>query len=199
MSKADILIVEDERLIAEDIKISLTDSDFNVVGVAASGEDAIQQATEKKPDLVLMDIVLKGEMDGIEAADKIYSELKIPVVYLTSHTDSKILQRAKDTEPFGYLIKPFQDHELAITIEMAIYKNSMEKERQKLTNKLRDALARIETLEGLIPICAWCKKVRDDQGFWQQIENYISEHSTAVFSHGMCPDCYEKTRKKMKE
>ncbi len=196
MSGATIFIVEDDRIIAEDIRASLEDSGYRVAGIAASGEEALLQVKRQRPDLVLMDVILAGPLDGIETARRMVAELSLPVVYLTSHTDRSILQRARETEPFGYLVKPFDDHGLAITIDMALYKHKMEEERRRLTRELQEALAKIKKLEGLIPICAWCKKIRDDQGFWAGVEEYIGRHSGATFTHGMCPDCFEDLMEK---
>ncbi|HDZ26431.1 hypothetical protein LCGC14_0735150 [marine sediment metagenome] len=133
--KKQILIVEDERVSAEDIKMSLQRLGYPVSGIAVSGEEAVRKAEEMHPDLVLMDIVLKGKMDGIEAASEIRSRLDIPVVYLTAHADKKTLARAKITEPFGYILKPFDDKDLQATIEMALYKQKTEnalKEREMI-------------------------------------------------------------------
>jgi PAS domain S-box-containing protein len=122
-----ILVVEDERIVAEDIKRSLQNLGYMISAVVSSGEEAIQKIEDKTPDLVLMDIVLKGDMDGIEAAEKIHDQFTIPVVYLTAYADEKRLQRAKVTEPYGYILKPFEDKELHTTIETALYKHEMEK------------------------------------------------------------------------
>lgn len=192
MAKARVMIVEDDRIVAEDIKISLEESGYDVVSIESFGTDAVAEAQHSNPDLVLMDIVLKGEMDGIEAADKIGSQYKIPVIYLTSHADERTLQRAKETAPFGYLIKPFGNRELDTTIEMALYRHKMEAEREKLIGELQEALDKIKTLEGFIPICCYCKKIRDDEGYWNQLEAYITNHSKAKFSHGICEECMEK-------
>lgn len=123
-----ILVVEDEAIVATDIRRILDGLGYNVVGTASSGKAAIEAAQKNKPDLVLMDIVLKGEMDGIEAAEQIHSELNIPVVYLTAYADDEILKRAKVTEPFGYIVKPFEDSQLKSVIEMALYKAKIENE-----------------------------------------------------------------------
>jgi len=121
------LIVEDEGIIAKDIQNTLNRSGYSVIGIASSGEEAIKKAMEIHPDLVLMDIVLEGAMDGVEAAGYIRDYFDIPVVYLTAYSDDTTLQRAKITEPFGYILKPFQEKELYTTIEMAIYKHTMQR------------------------------------------------------------------------
>jgi PAS domain S-box-containing protein/putative nucleotidyltransferase with HDIG domain len=125
MKKKQILVVEDERIVADDIKMSLQRLGYDVPGMTSSGEEAVKKAEETHPDLVLMDIVLEGEMDGVEAASAIRSRFDIPVVYLTAYSDKKTLERAKVTEPFGYILKPFKDRDLYTTIEMAIYKHKM--------------------------------------------------------------------------
>lgn len=127
MVETKILIVEDEGIVAEDIRRSLQKLGYVVSSVVSSGEAAVKKAEESNPDLVLMDIVLQGEMDGIEAAEHIRTRFNIPVVYLTAYSDGKTLGRAKITEPFGYIIKPFKERELQINIEIALYNHKMEK------------------------------------------------------------------------
>ena len=192
MSKTRILVVEDERIIAEDIKMSLEESGYEVVSLESSADGAINAIRQHNPDLILMDIVLKSEMDGIEVAEIIRDQHQVPVIYLTSHADPLTIERAQKTQPFGYLIKPFATRELDCSIQMALYKHHAEEERERLIKELQEALARIKTLEGLLPICAWCKKIRDDGGYWQQLEQYLENHSQVKFSHGICEDCLQK-------
>jgi PAS domain S-box-containing protein len=124
MANAQILIVEDEGIIAKDIQNTLIRLGYTVTAVASSGEEAIEKTAETAPDLVLMDIVLEGYMDGVEAAEQIRNRFDIPVIYLTAHADNGTLQRAKITEPYGYILKPFHERELHITIEIALYKHA---------------------------------------------------------------------------
>ena len=138
MANTRILIVEDESIVAKDIQHSLTGLGYTVAGVVAFGEEAVERVGELKPDLILMDVMLKGKMDGIETAERIRREHSIPVVYLTAYTDDDTLRRAKVTEAFGYLLKPFEDRELHTTIEMALYKHTMER-------KLRESREWLET------------------------------------------------------
>ena len=128
MSKNNILVIEDEAIVSKDIQQSLKRLGYNIVGSAATGERAVELAIEKKPDLVLMDIMLKGEMSGIDAAEKIKEQISIPVIYLTAYADENTLAKAKVTEPYGYIIKPFKEVDLHTSIEMALYKHSKEKE-----------------------------------------------------------------------
>ena len=121
-----ILIVEDEAIVALHEEENLKNMGYTVVGKASSGEEAIRKAEETQPDLILMDIVLKGEMDGIETAGQIHARFDIPVVYLTAYGDEKTLERAKLTEPFGYILKPFKERDLHVAIGIALYKHEME-------------------------------------------------------------------------
>ena len=127
MSNDQVLIVEDEAFIAVSLQKKLESFGYIVTDIATTGEEAIEKAISTRPDLILMDIVLKGEMDGITAAKRIWDQFKIPIIYLSAYGDEKNLKRAKATSPFGYLLKPFNDRELEITIELALYKKSLEK------------------------------------------------------------------------
>ena len=127
MKSASIMIVEDEGVVAMHLAQCLKDLGHTVPVVVGSGPEAVRQAAFVHPDLVLMDIHLKGEMDGIVAAEQIRADGDIPIVYLTAYADEATLQRAKITEPYGYVLKPFQTRDLQITIEMALYKHAMQK------------------------------------------------------------------------
>jgi len=155
MNSVKILVVENEQIVAEDIKFRLQRLGYAVSGTALSGQEAVKKAEEIYPDLVLMDIVLEGKMDGIEAASIISSRFNIPVVYLTAYADDKTLERAKITEPFGYILKPFEDRELHITIEMALYKH-------KLGNMLKESEERLRrTMEETVHALASAVEMRD--------------------------------------
>jgi len=131
MSKTNILIVEDESIIAKDIQHSLKKIGYNVVEICSTGEDAIRVAEELKPDLVLMDIMLQGELSGIEAAMQIREKFNIPIIYLTAYADESTLNKAKITEPYGYIIKPFKEIDLRTSIEMSLYKHEKEADVKK--------------------------------------------------------------------
>ena len=127
MTKAKILIVEDEAVEALDIEQHLVSLGYSDPDIAGSGEEGIRKAEETHPDLVLMDIMLPGKFDGIAAAEQIRSRFKIPIIYLTAYADENTLHRAKITQPYGYIIKPFQERELHIAIEIALHKHEMER------------------------------------------------------------------------
>ncbi|MBF0550242.1 MAG: response regulator [Deltaproteobacteria bacterium] len=137
MKQARILLVEDEFIIARNIQRDVTDLGYQVCGIAATGEEAIKLAAEAKPDLILMDVMLAGQMDGIEAANQIGLQYAIPIIYLTAFADKEVLDRAKQTSSFGYLIKPCEQRELHAGIEMALYKSEMEAQLRKSEERFR--------------------------------------------------------------
>lgn len=140
MESANILIVEDNTLVAEDCRMSLEGMGYAVTAIVATGEEAVEQAaSDPAPDAVLMDIRLRGEMDGIEAAEIIYARRQIPVVFLSAYSDDHLLQRARQAGSFGYLVKPYEERELYAMLEMAIYKAKAERERREKEARLRQA------------------------------------------------------------
>ncbi|MGB3401648.1 MAG: EAL domain-containing protein [Microcoleaceae cyanobacterium] len=145
--KPTIMIVEDELIVAENIAQSLKKLGYPISAIVDSGERAIQAATTHHPDLILMDIMLVGEIDGIEAALQISLQLKIPVVYMTAYADQYTLERAKKTEPFGYLVKPFKPQDIQTTIEIAFHRYLAEKKmRQSHHNQLEKLQNKLEKL-----------------------------------------------------
>ena len=318
-----ILVVEDEALVAENLRRCLHDLGYSVAGIADTAAEALGLAREHKPDLVLSDIQIKGREDGTSAARTLSRELGLPVVFLTAHADDATIQRARQSGPFGYVVKPYSERDLRIAIEVALERHRLEQrvrraerlldatlrsiadaviatdalgritfmnpvaealtgvtagdavgrdlgtvfltgdaatshtvqnpalaviqsgeaippqkaqtlvasggtrrpidgscapirdehgqvvggilvfrdvsertkhetEREKLIAELQQALASVRTLRGLLPICAWCKQIRDDDGYWQSVEDYVQAHSNAEFTHGICPECFEK-------
>ncbi len=148
-----VFIVEDETIVAQDLLRMLETLGYEPAGTAVSGEQALSRIDAGRPDIVLMDIALQGEQDGIETADEIRRRFRLPVIFLTALGDIPTLQRAKRTEPFGYLFKPFEQREIHAAIEMALYKHAMEETLRESEAKLRDSEARqrasSEMLQGL--------------------------------------------------
>ncbi len=153
MPNAQIMIVEDERIIAEHMQSHLRNLGYDVAYIASTGEEAIEKAENLRPDLVLMDIKIKGKMDGIDVAGELRSRFDIPVVYLTAYSNTELLSRAKLTEPMGYIIKPFGESELHTAIEIALYKTEIEKKLKesdrKLTMLLENASEGIMFIDGM--------------------------------------------------
>lgn len=308
---------------AENLRRCLHDLGYGVAGIADTAAEAVDLAREHKPDLVLSDIRIKGPEDGTAAARTLSLQFDVPVVFLTALADEATLQRARQTGPFGYVVKPYSERDLRIAIELALERHQSERrvrraerlldatlrsigdaviatdaqgritfmnpvaealtgdkasdavgreldtvfltgdattsqpvqnpafaviqsgeaivpqrnqtlvardckrrpidgtcapirdengqtvggilvfrdvserkqyevEREKLIAKLEEALVNVKTLRGLLPICAWCKQIRDDAGYWHGVEAYIQARSDAEFTHGICPECFEK-------
>lgn len=131
MVKTKVLVVEDESIVSKDIQQSLKRLGYIVIGSASTGEKAIGFIDREKPDIALMDIMLKGEMNGIDTADVFRRHYNIPVIFLTAYADETTLSKAKITEPYGFIIKPFKEIDLHTSIEMALYKHKKEKEVEK--------------------------------------------------------------------
>jgi response regulator RpfG family c-di-GMP phosphodiesterase len=148
-----IMIVEDEWIVADQLCNNLKELGYMVCATASTGDEAIRNVKENNPDLILMDIVLKNKMDGIEAAEQITSEFNIPVIYLTSYTNHEYIERAKQTKPFGYLVKPFKQGELYANIETALHKHRLEKEiKEYLERLIKCYRGTIENVSGAIEL-----------------------------------------------
>jgi len=150
MTKAKILVVEDEGITAEDIKDYLTSLGYEVLGISSTGEDALQKVKDLEPDLVLMDIMLAGVVDGTQAAEIVREQFDIPVVYLTAYSDPQTLERAKITDPYGYILKPFDQRDLQIGVEIALHKHRMLSQIRSNQRWLSTTLASVE--EALIAV-----------------------------------------------
>lgn len=167
-----ILIVEDENIVAKDLENRLKSLGYGVVGLTSSGEGAIEETKKLRPDLVLMDIRLKGRVDGIGAAKKIYDDFSTPVVYLTAYADEETLKRAKATAPYGYILKPFEDKELRANIETALYKHGIERKLKESEERYRDLF---ENANDLIQIIDEKGKFIDVNKKWLEVLDYVKE------------------------
>jgi signal transduction histidine kinase len=170
-----ILVAEDEGIVALSIQRYLESFGYEVPAVVVSGEEAIQQTEQLQPDLILMDIRLKGALDGIEAAEEIRAQFDIPIIYLTANSDETTLQRAKLTEPFGYLVKPFGDKELHTTIQMALYKHQAEVAQKELIREL-DAFAHTVSHNLRSPLTAivgYAYMLDDNTNLPEELQTYL--------------------------
>jgi two-component system, response regulator PdtaR len=184
------MVVEDDPNVSTVLSARLESLGYRVCGTAETGLEAVSGVFRHHPDLVTMDILLKGEMNGIEAATKIAERSDVPIIYMTCLSDQKVFERAIETNPYGYIIKPYDINELRSSIEIAVIKHEATKAQELLIAQLQTALQKVKTLSGLLPICSSCKRIRNDDGkSWQHIEDYIANHSDADFTHGICPDC----------
>ncbi len=306
-----ILIVDNDHAIASDLEARLVARGFEVTAIASSGREAIALADQTQPNLILMNVALGGDMDGVAAAGAIRLRTPIPVIFMVDCSDEDTLRRVREIQPFGYVSKPLVDRELQVHIDVALRNDEVvrplngveepffavsidllccldftgyfkrlnpawertlgftiaelmakpfidfvhpddrertlkqnrsvravgenalsfenrylckdgsyrwlrwnaapdaeqqviysvarditeqkcaEDEREQLVRELQAALAEVKTLQQILPICSYCRKIRDDENYWHTVEGYISRHTSSMFSHGICPTCYE--------
>lgn len=201
-SNGDILIVDDSKSDLKMLTQIVTEAGYKV-RPATSGELALKSIGVKLPDLILLDIKMPG-MDGIEVCNRLKSDSrakKIPIIFLSAYGESELKVKALESGGNDYVTKPFEAAEIVarIKIHCELYKLQQKllartkslkreiKKRKKVDKSLKEALTKV--LSGFIPICASCKKIRDDEDSWDTVEKYVENHSEAVFSHGLCPDC----------
>ena len=180
MSKINVLVVEDESIVSKDIQHSLKKLGYNVVGASPTGEKAVELAGSENPDIVLMDIMLKGEMNGIEAAERIKALYAIPVIFLTAYADESTLSKAKITEPHGYILKPFKEIDLHTTIEMAIYKHGKEQEVVKERDLLFSIVENKEGGNDFVFVKSNSKlvKLKNDEIYYiEALKDYVVIHT----------------------
>jgi len=175
MEKAKILIVEDEAIIAMELESQLQGLGYEVTSIVDTGEKAIKKAEEDKPDLILMDIRIKGEMDGIEAAEVIRNRFGIPVIFSTAYLDEERIERAKITMPFGYVLKPIQERDLKVTIEMALYVAKIDKERRAVEEELRKSQSLLSEIEKIGKVGGWEFSMDTEKLVWTEEIYHLHE------------------------
>lgn len=180
MPKTKIFIVEDEAIVTKDIENTLKNLGYEIAGMATSAEKALEKIKENTPDIVLMDIMLKGKMNGIECAKIIKDQYNIPVVFLTAYADEHTLEKAKVTEPYGYIIKPYKEVDLQTSIEMAIYKHNKKNELQKEMELLYSLVESKSTGENFLFVksnSALVKIYATDIYFVEALKDYVIIHT----------------------
>lgn len=182
MSKINILIVEDEAIVARDIQQSLRKSGYNVTEIVASGEMALKSIAEFQPDLIMLDIMLKGSMSGVDVSEVVKKNYNIPVIFLTAYADQSTLERAKVTEPFGYIIKPFKEIDLHTTIEMALYKHKkildIKTERDLYHSLIVETKSGGKDIHFLKSNSKLIKLKTEDIWFVEALKDYVIVHTT---------------------
>jgi PleD family two-component response regulator len=193
LPNATILVVDDNPENLSVLFSVLTETGFKVLA-KKDGKSALLLATRKKPDLILLDIVIP-DIDGFEVCRQLKqqeSTRDIPVIFMSGLANTVDKVKGFEVGGVDYITKPFQCSEVLARVNTHLTLRNLQKCLEKKNAQLQEALANIKTLKGLLPICANCKKIRDDQGYWNQIEEYIERHSDALFSHGICPECADK-------
>ncbi|MCP4153372.1 MAG: response regulator [bacterium] len=188
-----ILIVDDVPKNLQVLGAILRKEEYKIAP-ATSGVQALNMLKEIQPDLILLDVMMP-DMDGFEVCAKLKESKatrELPIIFLTAKTETEDIVKGFSIGAMDYVTKPFNSAELLSRVHTHIsLKRSRDRERD-LIGKLREALTKVKLLSGLLPMCFHCKKIRDDKGYWQQVEEYIGEHSEAHFSHSLCPQCVRK-------
>jgi len=188
-----VLIAEDDSTSRQILKITLDKWGYEVV-VACDGSEAWQAfQTDDSPRLAILDWMMPG-MDGVEVCRKV-RESRAPMVYiilLTTKDRKEDIASALDAGANDYVIKPFEREELLARIRVGERMVALQSGLAERVHELQEALSHIKTLQGILPICMHCHKIRDDQDAWQKLEQYVTQHSEAQFSHSLCPECMKK-------
>ena len=192
-SKAKIVIADDDTVTRKLIEKILTGDDYDVK-LAEDGQQALQLIQENHPDLALLDVMMPG-LTGYEVCRQMKADpstTDIPVIFLTSKTGLVDIAEGFEAGAVDYVSKPPRPFELLARVRTHVELKTTRDSLQEHVARLKESIEEIKALSGMLPICSNCKNIRDDQGYWQQVESYISSRSEAVFSHGMCPDCIKE-------
>ncbi|MCK4765652.1 MAG: response regulator [Candidatus Aminicenantes bacterium] len=195
-----VLIVDDVPKNLQVLGNILRKKNYNIAA-ATSGKQALDMVVNSQPDLILLDIMMP-DLNGYEVCEKLKENptiKDIPVIFLTAKTETDDIVKGFTVGAVDYLTKPFESAELLARANTHIeLKRARDKERELIV-QLKEALTRVKQLSGMIPICSRCKKIRDDEGFWQRVEEYLEAHSEAQLTHSLCPDCVIKLFPEMSE
>ena len=188
------ILVVDDNAANIDVMLQFLEPLGYELAIATSGEKALRVADHFQPDLILLDVMMP-KMDGYETCRRLKQpplSLKAPVIFVTAKKETEDIVKGFNCGGVDYVSKPFRQEEVASRIETHLRLRHMITVQAELIAQLRHARGEIKTLSGLLPICSYCKKIRDDGGYWHQIEAYIDQHSDAQFSHGLCEACAAK-------
>jgi CheY-like chemotaxis protein len=188
------ILVVDDNAANIDVMLQFLEPLGYELAIATSGEKALRVADHFRPDLVLLDVMMPG-IDGYETCRRLKApplSLEAPIIFVTAKKETDDIVRGFHHGGVDYVSKPFRQEEVASRIETHLRLRHMIRVQAELIDQLRRARGEIKVLSGLLPICSYCKKIRDDQGYWHQLEFYIHQHSDAEFSHGLCEACAAK-------
>ncbi|MEJ2638432.1 MAG: response regulator [Desulfosarcinaceae bacterium] len=188
------ILVVDDNTANIDVMMQFLEPLGYELAMAVSGEKALRVAERFRPDLILLDVMMPG-MDGFETCRRLKApplSLKAPVIFVTAKKETEDIVKGFQYGGVDYVSKPIRQEEVASRIETHLRLRHLICVQARLIDQLQAARGKIKILSGLLPICAYCKKIRDDQGYWHQIETYIHQHSDAEFSHGLCEACAAK-------
>ena len=188
-----ILIAEDDMVSRRVLQLTLTNWGHEVVMTTDGDEALAALQREDAPRLTILDWMMPG-MDGIEVCRRLRQTPRVTPIYiilLTAKSNKQDIVQGLSAGANDYVTKPFDREELRARVQVGTTVVELQESLAERISEIEDALAQVKQLQGILPICSYCKKIRDDQNYWQRVESYISEHSKMQFSHSICPDCYE--------
>jgi sigma-B regulation protein RsbU (phosphoserine phosphatase) len=191
-----ILVAEDDPVSRRVLEAILTKWGFEVVAASDGNEAWTVLQQDDVPPVAILDWMMPG-LDGVELCRRVRQLHRRPlhIILLTARGNKEDIVVGLQSGADDYITKPFDREELRARVQVGVRVVELESELADRVKALEEALARVKQLQGLLPICSYCKKVRDDQNYWIQVEQYVAEHTDARFSHGICPDCYQKYAK----
>jgi len=197
---ANVMVVDDTPANLNLLQKMLLDKGYRVLAFP-DGKMALAAAAKHPPDIILLDINMP-EMNGFEVCERLKADAvlkEIPVIFISALIETEDKIKAFALGGVDYVTKPFQFEEVNSRVETHLRLRRQQLELEEERRRLQQALDEIRTLRGILPICAYCKKIRDDKGYWSQVEKYVSDHTEAKFTHGICPTCFEKEMKGITE
>ena len=187
-----VLIADDDKLTLNILNDTLTRAGYDVI-TASDGEQAWKKLQQSNAPIVILDWIMPG-MEGIEVCKRAQSDPNLSnyFILLTGKSKSEDLVLGLQAGAGDYLRKPFDEAELLARVEVGVRFIDLQRKLASRVDALEKALAQVKRLEGLLPICSYCKRIRNEQDYWERVDNYISQHANVRFSHNICPECYEK-------
>lgn len=188
-----VLIADDDKLSLNVLNDTLTRAGYDVL-TASDGDQAWKKLQQSNSPVAILDWIMPG-MEGIEICQRAQKEPKLANRYfilLTGKSKTEDLVAGLQSGASDYLRKPFEEAELLARVEVGVRFIELQKKLADRVEELEKALATVRRLEGLLPICSYCKRIRNEQDYWERVDNYISQHANVRFSHNICPECYEK-------
>lgn len=189
LPKRRLLVVEADALVAGTLAGILLKLGHEVTAVIDNGEDALQYVSKNVPDLMVIGVDLRGQLDGPETARLLRDRVPRPVLFLAGGVNAPLLRRMKDACPYGCIFKPLHEESIHVQLELALHRWHMEQETANLSPARAAAHANLRRVDALLPICAGCKKIHENDGRWIGLEQYFTRVAKIEFTHGFCPDC----------
>ena len=187
-----ILVLDDEPQILRALRVVLREAGFEAIP-AETAEEALDRASVRPPDAAIVDLVLP-DGDGVEVTRELRRWSEMPIIVLSAVGDEEEKVRALEAGADDYVTKPFDTAELRARMQVGARLVNLQSALADRVRELEAALSQVKQLRGLLPICCYCKKIRDDRNYWHQVESYVGTHADVRFSHGICPECSEKLR-----